>query len=37
MEDTLENVEAVEEEMLKRDDIDIVQISVTEEVIRMLR
>lgn len=28
--ETLENVEAVEEEMLKRDDIDIVQISVTE-------
>jgi multidrug efflux pump subunit AcrB len=29
-EDTLANVEAVEEEMLKRDDIDIVQVSVTE-------
>ena len=28
--ETLENVQAVEEEMLKRDDIDIVQISVTE-------
>lgn len=28
--ETLENVAAVEEEMLKRDDIDIVQISVTE-------
>jgi multidrug efflux pump subunit AcrB len=28
--ETLANVEAVEEEMLKRDDIDIVQISVTE-------
>jgi multidrug efflux pump subunit AcrB len=30
-EDTLANVQLVEEEMLKRDDIDIVQISVTEE------
>lgn len=29
-EDTLANIEVVEEEMLKRDDIDIVQISVTE-------
>jgi HAE1 family hydrophobic/amphiphilic exporter-1 len=29
-EDTLANVAAVEEEMLKRDDIDIVQVSVTE-------
>ena len=29
-EDTLANIEAVEEEMLKRDDIDIVQLSVTE-------
>jgi multidrug efflux pump subunit AcrB len=29
-EDTLANVEELEEEMLKRDDIDIVQISVTE-------
>lgn len=29
-EDTLANIEAVEEEMLKRDDIDIVQVSVTE-------
>lgn len=29
-EDTLENVSAVEEELLKRDDIDIVQLSVTE-------
>lgn len=29
-EDTLANVEVIEEEMLKRDDIDIVQISVTE-------
>ncbi|MDR7078487.1 HAE1 family hydrophobic/amphiphilic exporter-1 [Neobacillus niacini] len=29
-EDTLTNVEVIEEEMLKRDDIDIVQISVTE-------
>lgn len=28
--ETIANVEAVEEEMLKRDDIDIVQISVTE-------
>ncbi|MES1046469.1 efflux RND transporter permease subunit [Heyndrickxia sp. FSL K6-6286] len=28
--DTLENVKAVEEKMLKRDDIDIVQVSVTE-------
>ncbi|MFS0864780.1 efflux RND transporter permease subunit [Fredinandcohnia sp. 179-A 10B2 NHS] len=31
MEETLENVEAVETEMLKRKDIDIVQISVTED------
>jgi multidrug efflux pump subunit AcrB len=30
-EETLENVKAVEDKMLKRDDIDIVQISVTEE------
>jgi multidrug efflux pump subunit AcrB len=30
-EDTLANVQLVEEEMLKREDIDIVQISVTEE------
>ncbi|MCG7343693.1 efflux RND transporter permease subunit [Sporosarcina sp. ACRSL] len=30
MEETLANVEAVEKEMLKRDDIDIVQLSVTE-------
>lgn len=30
-EETLKNVEEVEEEMLKRKDIDIVQISVTEE------
>jgi multidrug efflux pump subunit AcrB len=29
-EDTLKNVHAVEEKMLKRDDIDIVQVSVTE-------
>ncbi len=29
-EDTLANIQAVEEEMLKRNDIDIVQISVTE-------
>ncbi|MEH7009276.1 efflux RND transporter permease subunit [Neobacillus niacini] len=29
-EDTLANIEVVEEEMLKRDDIDIVQVSVTE-------
>ncbi|MFJ5770480.1 efflux RND transporter permease subunit [Psychrobacillus sp. NPDC093180] len=29
-EDTLENVSVVEEELLKRDDIDIVQLSVTE-------
>ncbi|MGB5944705.1 efflux RND transporter permease subunit [Paenisporosarcina sp.] len=29
-EDTLANIEVVEEEMLKRDDIDIVQLSVTE-------
>ena len=28
--DTLENVKAVEEKMLKHDDIDIVQVSVTE-------
>jgi multidrug efflux pump subunit AcrB len=34
-EDTLANVEKVEEEMLKRDDIDIVQISVTEEADQM--
>ena len=33
--ETLANVEAVEEEMLKRDDIDIVQISVTEEADQM--
>jgi multidrug efflux pump subunit AcrB len=33
--ETLENVEKVEEEMLKRDDIDIVQISVTEEADQM--
>ncbi|WP_456275992.1 efflux RND transporter permease subunit [Bacillus sp. AK128] len=30
-EDTLANVEVVEQEMLKRDDIDIVQVSITEE------
>lgn len=30
-EDTLANVEAVEKEMLKRDDIDIVQISITDK------
>ncbi|MFE8703076.1 efflux RND transporter permease subunit [Cytobacillus sp. FJAT-54145] len=30
MEDTLANIEEVEDEMLKRDDIDIVQLSVTE-------
>ncbi|WP_075980664.1 efflux RND transporter permease subunit [Bacillus massilinigeriensis] len=30
-EETLENVKAVEEKMLKREDIDIVQISVTDE------
>ena len=30
MEDTLANIEVVEEELLKRDDIDIVQLSVTE-------
>lgn len=30
-EDTLFNIQVVEEEMLKRDDIDIVQISVTED------
>lgn len=30
MEDTLKNVEAVEEELLKRNEIDIVQLSVTE-------
>lgn len=29
--DTLKNVEAVEEEMLKREDIDIVQISITDK------
>lgn len=29
--DTLKNIEVVEEEMLKRDDIDIVQVSVTDE------
>ncbi|PWW20022.1 HAE1 family hydrophobic/amphiphilic exporter-1 [Cytobacillus oceanisediminis] len=34
-EETLENVKEVEEEMLKRDDIDIVQISVTEEADQM--
>lgn len=34
-EETLANVEKVEEEMLKRDDIDIVQISVTEEADQM--
>jgi multidrug efflux pump subunit AcrB len=34
-EDTLANVEKVEEEMLKRDDIDIVQISVTDEADQM--
>lgn len=34
-EETLKNVEAVEEKMLKRDDIDIVQISVTEEADQM--
>lgn len=33
--ETLKNVEAVEEEMLKRKDIDIVQISVTEEADQM--
>jgi multidrug efflux pump subunit AcrB len=33
--ETLENVEKVEEEMLKRDDIDIVQISVTEDADQM--
>ena len=31
MDDTLANVEAVEEKLLKRDDIDILQVSVTEE------
>jgi multidrug efflux pump subunit AcrB len=30
MEDTLANIEVVEEKLLKRDDIDIVQLSVTE-------
>ena len=30
MEDTLANIEAVEQELLKRDDIDIVQLSVTD-------
>ena len=30
MEDTLANIEVVEEELLKRDDIDIVQLSVTD-------
>ena len=30
MEDTLANIEVVEQELLKRDDIDIVQLSVTE-------
>lgn len=30
MEDTLKNIEDVEEELLKRDDIDILQLSVTE-------
>lgn len=30
MEDTLANIEAVEQELLKREDIDIVQLSVTE-------
>ena len=30
MEDTLANIEVVEEELLKREDIDIVQLSVTE-------
>ena len=34
MEDTLANIEAVEQELLKRDDIDIVQLSVTEAAIR---
>lgn len=34
-EETLANVEKVEEKMLKRDDIDIVQISVTEEADQM--
>lgn len=34
-EETLANVEKVEEEMIKRDDIDIVQISVTEEADQM--
>ncbi|MEH7445155.1 efflux RND transporter permease subunit [Bacillus sp. JJ1122] len=34
-EETLKNVEKVEEKMLKRDDIDIVQISVTEEADQM--
>ena len=29
MEDTLENIEAVENELLKRDDIDILQLSIT--------
>ena len=29
-EDTLANIEVVEEELLKRDDIDIVQLSVTD-------
>lgn len=33
--ETLDNVEKVEEEMLKRDDIDIVQISVTEDADQM--
>ncbi|WP_342429191.1 efflux RND transporter permease subunit [Neobacillus sp. FSL H8-0543] len=31
MEDTLANIEAVEEELLKREDIDIVQLSVMED------
>ncbi|SFB09187.1 MULTISPECIES: efflux RND transporter permease subunit [unclassified Bacillus (in: firmicutes)] len=35
-EDTLKNIELVEEKMMKRDDIDIVQISVSDEVDPML-
>ena len=31
MEDTLANIEVVEQELLKRDDIDIVQLSVTDD------
>ena len=29
-EETLENIEVVEEELLKRDDIDILQLSITD-------